>query len=61
MRAQDDKGFAWDARGIGDKRPHYYAGLWVADALGFGLSLKRMLKNAHLLRSLSSFVVAAYV
>ena len=39
MRAQDDEGLAWDARGIDDQGRDHHAGLWVADALGFGLSL----------------------
>ena len=40
MRAEDEEGFAWDARGIDDQGRTIMQISWYADALGFGLSLQ---------------------
>ena len=38
MRAQDEEGLAWDARGIDDQGRTIMQIRGIADALGFGLS-----------------------
>ena len=40
MRAQNEQGLAWDARGIDDQGRTIMQISWYSDALGFGLSLQ---------------------